>query len=313
MKRDVIIPVVFSTDHNFIMPTGVAILSMLNHSYDCTPYIYIFQSNDVTVEDQEILKSIGNRFSVPIDFISVGNTFNNCFEIRGITIATYYRLLIPWLIPEHDKVLYCDGDIIFNQSVSNIYAFDIEDAYVAGVQTGFKRHTETGAHIERLGLDVTHYINGGVLLINSKKQRELDLKKKFMAQARNKYKFQDQDIINIVCKDHIALMPRRFNTTLGTTNNLIFQREQQTLLCDDQIPVIIHYTSGKPWKEFTYLWILWWKTYRESPFFDPNLEFKIERNTLTKKITLKRTISKTITQKYPNLWKFYNRIRYHYF
>lgn len=262
-----IIPIVFSTDHNFIMPTGVAILSLLENSSDCKPHIYILQSDDVTDSDRDILKSICKKHEAPIDFISVGDTFKNSFQIRDISTPTYYRLLIPWLIPQHDKIIYCDGDIIFNQSVSKIYLFPLEDNYLAGVWTGFKKHSTTGAHIESLGLDVDQYINGGVQLINAKKHRELNLKDIYLAHAEKQYTFQDQDIVNIVCKGHIGYMPRWFNTTPNAINELVFNQNSHDALQEGlDSPVIIHYAGEKPWKEFTYWWLAWWQTYSRSPF-----------------------------------------------
>ncbi len=308
-----IIPVVFSTDHNFIMPTGVAILSLLEQSNDCNPYIYVLQSDDVSDSDRDILKSICNRYSAPVDFISFDDTFKNSFEIRGITTATYYRLLIPWLMPEYEKVIYCDGDVIFNRSVSNIYNFPIGDCYIAGVQTGFRSHTSTGSYIESLGLDINQYINGGVLLINLKQQREANLRKVYMAEAEKRYVFQDQDIINIVCKGHIRLMPRWFNTTPNAVNDMIFNICEQgkcSVLSDrGNSPVIIHYAGGKPWKEFTYWWLSWWQAYSKSPFFDPALEFQIERRTLTKDPQLRPALSLYIRRKIPFLGRLIDKIR----
>lgn len=52
------IPIVFSTDHNFIMPTGVAIFSMLECAIDTKLDIFILQSDSVTDNDRETLRSI---------------------------------------------------------------------------------------------------------------------------------------------------------------------------------------------------------------------------------------------------------------
>lgn len=309
----IIIPVVFSTDHNFIMPTGVAILSLLEHSDDCRPHIYVLQSVDVTDSDREVIKSICNQYSAPVDFISMENTFKDSFEIRDITTATYYRLLIPWLMPEYDKVIYCDGDIVFNRSISNIYDFPIGDSYVGGVQTGFKAHTRVGAHIRKLGLDIDNYINGGVLLINSRKHRELDLKNEFLVHAQKRYMFQDQDIMNIVCRGHIALMPRCFNTTPNSVDYFVFNKckESEVLgqLQNNESPVIIHYAGGKPWKEMTYWWLAWWQTYSRSPFFDPMLEFEIECRTLTKEPKLRPAFSIFVRRKFPFIGKLIDKMR----
>ena len=80
------IPVVFSTDHNFIMPTYVAISSMLaNSSRRCK--IYLLIAEDVTDNDKDILSKLITKYNSTIEFISVGNVFDDTFIIRGITFT----------------------------------------------------------------------------------------------------------------------------------------------------------------------------------------------------------------------------------
>ena len=55
-----IVPVVFSTDHNFIMPTGVSVQSMLECSNDVNCDIYILQAGNVTDNDRDLIRRICN-------------------------------------------------------------------------------------------------------------------------------------------------------------------------------------------------------------------------------------------------------------
>ena len=91
------IPIVFSTDHNFIMPTSVALVSLLECSTDCSLQIFILQSDDVTDQDRSSLDELCKRHGAELHWISLGDSFKGAHEIRGITIFTYYRLMIPWL------------------------------------------------------------------------------------------------------------------------------------------------------------------------------------------------------------------------
>ena len=51
----------------------------------------------------------------------------NCCTYKGdyISLATYYRLLIPELIPNEDRILYLDCDIIVRKSLSDLYNRDL--------------------------------------------------------------------------------------------------------------------------------------------------------------------------------------------
>ena len=49
------IPVVFAADHNFVMPTCVALSSLLKNSEGETYDLYILSDTDVTSADRDIL------------------------------------------------------------------------------------------------------------------------------------------------------------------------------------------------------------------------------------------------------------------
>ena len=129
------IPIVFSTDNNYVMQTGVTILSLLESAHTSTVYeIFVLINNDVTEESKQCLRKQVSYFpNHTIDFISIGTTFENSFEIRNISIATYSRLLIPWLLPQYDKIIYSDVDIIFHTDLTNAYGIEMGHKLVAGV------------------------------------------------------------------------------------------------------------------------------------------------------------------------------------
>lgn len=174
------IPVVLSTDHNFIMPTGVAIYSMLESNKDTSFDIFILQSKDVTDEDRMRLTGMVKTFSSNITFIDPGDHFANSYEVRGISYASYFRLLIPWLLPQYDKAIYLDGDIIVKSDIQGLMNLsNSDDKLVYGIRTpGFTLETEYAQHIQSLGLDNQKYVNSGVQVYNSKLMRKLNLKDK---------------------------------------------------------------------------------------------------------------------------------------
>lgn len=260
------IPIVFSTDHNFIMPTGVAILSMLECAINTKLDIFILQSDSVTENDRETLRSIVLPYSSRISFISMGEWFDGAFEIREITIATYYRLLIPWIISQYDKIIYCDGDVIFCDNIKELYELPLGENYVAGVCPSEYDKNAFKDYAWKIGVDVNKYLNAGIMLINSKKQREAKIDKEYLLHAKKRYLLQDQDIINIVCDHHKAYMPMRYNCPPD--------KGHLKGMC------IIHYFGKKPWKTFTHSWIRWWEVYRRSPFYDEVFELEVANKIL---------------------------------
>ena len=137
----------------------------------------------VTDEDRNILVNIATPYRANITFIQIGNSFSGAYEVRGITEACYYRLLIPWLIPQYDKILYCDGDIVFVDSISRLYAVDVDSYYVSGKKPYRYNKKSFSDYAPKLGIEPGEYINSGVLVINSANMRKDNLSASFEAEA----------------------------------------------------------------------------------------------------------------------------------
>lgn len=312
------IPIVFSTDNNYVMPTGVAILSLLESANPSSVYdIYVLINNDVTEDSKSLLrKQVACFHNHTIDFINIGNVFENAFEIRGISVAAYSRLLIPWLLPQYDKVIYSDVDVIFRIDLTDLYNLQMKEEYIAGIPAAsiFTSHSYV-KHIEKLGLIPGEYINSGFLLVNSKLQRKDNLKTKFLEFAQNKYTYQDQDVINLVCKGRIKHLSPAYCITpafyymLSSENNDFrqFYTTSQTLpkIQENYIEIenykrgnncILHYAGDKPWNTFTQAWKEWWNTYQRSIFYDSDREIAISRQIL-KRAPSWRSIASQIKRK----------------
>lgn len=210
----------------------------------------------------------------------VDGTFDQAFEIRGITTAAYYRLLIPELIPEYDKIIYSDVDVIFRDDLSEIYQTDIEDYYIAGVDSIAHLIPDLKKYYEKeRKCDARGQIYSGNLIINSKKILKDNLIALFKEHIGEKYKFQDMDILNIVCKGKIKYLPPSFCLTTYindfAVNNIEALNENWS-----EVEVryalekgIVHYNGQKPWKGFCVNFDIWWEYYRRSPYFNQKFYF----------------------------------------
>lgn len=285
-----IVPVVFSTDHNFIMPTGVSVQSMLECSNDVNCAIYILQAGNVTDNDRDLIRRICNEHNATVTFLTIDDEkMNHAYEVRGITSATYYRLLIPWIIPLYDKICYVDGDTIFKKSISSLYNCDIDNNLVAGVRVcdingyGFKKY------VKKIGCSYEEYINAGVLVFNSKLQREQNIKEEYMKQMEKQYTFQDQDILNIVCRGKVSYLTIDKNTPPHA-------------ICDTTC--IIHYVGVKPWNQVTEGWLEWWEVFVRSLFYDKTVGQKAIANTLKYEYKPKQLLSLAVKTLFPQVYSF---------
>lgn len=275
------VPIVFAFDNNLVFPACVCISSlMMNAGKDTFYDIYILHSVHENL-NRECLDKLPEYFpNCKIQYRCVDETFDTAFEIRGITTPAYYRLLIPELIPEYDKIIYSDVDVIFRSDLSDIYFnTDLQDYYVAGVNSLLHLIPEFEIYYKKLGMEADKIIYSGNLLINSGKIREDNLVPSFKELAGNKYKFQDMDILNIICKGNIKYLNPEFCFTTYIHQWSIYDRSKLYLYWDDicinrALEVgTIHYNGNKPWNQYCVSFDVWWEYYRKCPFFDEKFYF----------------------------------------
>ena len=203
---------------------------------------YIF-SSDISQASKNRLYKMRLWFkNLHINFIDVDNAElqNMPKTIDYISAETYYRYVIPELLPDIDKILYLDADIIVNGDISPLYDTDISKYYMAG---GYDLYIDDIKYKPEIGFGQDDlYVNTGVLLMNLKQMRTDNIPKKLINTTKKmagKIKYQDQDIINIVCRGKILQFDSIYNYT---SHNILKEKRKY------KRAVIIHYTgANKPW------------------------------------------------------------------
>ena len=294
-----IVPIAFAFDDKLVQPACVCISSLILNANPSTFYdIFILHSNG-TLHERSLLNKLQEfYYNCRISYITVGEEFNDAFEIRGITKATYYRLLIPRLIPQYDKIIYADVDIIFRMDLSHLYDVAIDDVYVAATYDMGMLLTEAGQkHIKELGLVGDKYMQAGLLMLNCEKIRKDNIDQQFCSLYKNNYKYQDQDILNVTClKSHLRL-PLKYNMT---DYSFVFLREKNAYfnnISDNEIEEALlvgnlHFNGHKPWVKYSLNFDIWWEYYRKSPIFDRDfyVDFYYERLNILDQLSLWKRI-----------------------
>ena len=286
------IPVVFSIDRNVVMPFVVSVTSLLESARPDTFYEIFVLCNaagldDAMREKARCVERLSERCS--LTFVDVREAFASAYEIRGITIASYYRLLMPDLFPMYDRMIYADVDMIFRDDLSDLYAEACTGGeLVAGVRemNEFLQGEDcqrVNDYLLSIGCDLQTYINGGFLVMNLQAMREEGLVPRFLEHAGKQYIYQDQDIINIVCRGRIELLPMRWNYTYSHymwshvgPAAASFREAYRPQIEAAERSGTFHYSGPKPWKSFCPRYDFWWVSYRRSPVFDPEEYFRAQ-------------------------------------
>lgn len=276
MNKKEITPIVFATDENYVMPTAVAIKSIVsNYSGENLLFVILVKS-DLSIDSENILKSAATteNINTQIKYCKVDERLLGDLRshISHISIATYYRLLLPQLLLDHEKCLYLDGDIIVNGDIKNLLDISVLDKdYVAGVKA-FGIITSKSVGKKRLEIlnigTIENYVNAGVLLLNLEALRRTGIAQSWLELAQNDYPVQDQDVINVACFEHIKTLPPKYNAMPAVFRLPAFRLRRVFSLQEineaREAPCIIHYAEKyKPWKysdiENAGLWYRYYK------------------------------------------------------
>lgn len=277
-----VVPIAFAFDNNLVFPACICLSSLMMHAKEDTFYeIFILHSEREQLNREELDKLPTFYSNCSVTYRSVGDVFDNAFEIRGITTPAYYRLLIPELIPEYDKVIYSDVDVIFRMDLSELYSLNLGENYLAATKDlGLNLSQDGIAYIQSMPeLHIGEYLQSGFIVINNKKILQDGLVQQLKSIAKRKLKYQDQDTLNIVCYGKILYLPLEYNMTDYSFYYALVERNLlQTLYDDELIDNAIkhgnlHFNGHKPWKKYCVNFDIWWEYYRKSPFFNEQVYF----------------------------------------
>jgi lipopolysaccharide biosynthesis glycosyltransferase len=270
-KEEGYIPVVVAFTPNYFVPAATTLHSLIrNSTVDEKYHIICLLTQDISNERKLALKMLGaEKNNVIYTFVDLCGKLKDIQAKGRFTIAAYYRLLLPDLLPEHDKVIYMDCDMIVRTRLSYLYyTINLEGYYLAGVCEIPLDHQLPC--IKNIGCDPKHYINSGFLVMNLELLRRDGMVARFLAAAMSgQYVFPDQDILNIYCKGKICEIPPYYNSIgvfLPESHENLFLTKYTTV---DLVAVhqygTIHYTSAKPWMTYTAKQKIWWECYKTLP------------------------------------------------
>lgn len=271
------IPVVLAADQGYAYPLTVAVASLLKNAAKNTAYrFYLLLSQDFPKEKTDIIEQLCRQHPrSSYQFINMGNAYSDAaITILHITKATYYRLKLPSILPNINKCIYLDADVVVNGDLSGLYRTCIDDRYIAGVRAfGYlQSDAKIADKLRELGIaSMDQYVNAGVLLMNLEKMRRDHMEDMFEALLEKKFESQDQDILNAACYGKIRLLPFQYNvmtkypvySDCAYQNTPYFQRwiKKEEWDFGRKNPVIIHYADKKkPWSDMSsYYADKWWE------------------------------------------------------
>lgn len=219
--------------------------------------VYILH-RELDIEDKNIIES-GldlNKFNIKMIKIDEEEVKNFPQYQKRYPKEIYFRLFATKYLPENiDKILYLDSDTLVINKLDELYNMDFEgNFYIATthVKKILRKINEVRLRID----DDVPYINTGVLLINLKELRKIDVQKEvceFVENNSKKLMLPDQDIITALYGNKIKIVDAlKYNLGDRDLNlyNLNHIKNPIGLKWVKENTVIIHYYGrNKPWNK----------------------------------------------------------------
>ena len=209
-----VIPIFFAVDDGYVPFLAVALESLIRNSSKNYYYAIKILYTDIEERNKKKIAKY-ERDNVKIEFVDLNyyieEVKDKLYTRDYYTNTTYFRLFIPNLYPQYDKVLYLDSDIVVLGDIADLYNVEIGDNLVAAapddvIQSSniFQEYAERVVGVAKY----QHYFNAGILLMNLDEMRKFDFQEKFLY-LLEQIKFtvaQDQDYLNRLCKGRAKII-----------------------------------------------------------------------------------------------------------
>lgn len=223
-------------DENYSKYAGVVIASVLANASDSDELCFYILTDGLSEEKQSEILKLKEIKNCEINFITLDeqlfDAYKNIKTHSYLPLNAYFRLKLSNILPNVEKIIYLDCDVVVNKSLKELYDAELGENILGGVLDINKRMLKKN----------TSYVNSGMLVMDLKKIREQNIEDEFLDWTQkhiDTIKMGDQEIINEVLKGKIKILDDRWNVQSSNFTN----RSSYT-----GNPWIIHFVSKrKPW------------------------------------------------------------------
>ena len=275
-------------DNKYIYPFVTFLTSLLEHRADSTFYIIhtLIENNlknDTYQKVNSVIEKFGKNYS-NISYYTMGNQFSRATSGKYISKVAYYRIALPSVLPNVDKCIYMDTDVINFKDLSEMYNIQLNDSeYFCGILD----FADMKEELKSLRIDTDKYMNDGIVIMNLKAMRNNSIEQKLRGYVSSHFlNHHDQTAINAICHNNFKILPFKFAmlTLFDSTESLIKYNNQQKekyryneseLIQAFYHPTSIHYAGWvKPYEKKYKLanGAYWWYYAKKTGFYQEILD-----------------------------------------
>ena len=203
-------------DGHYSVWVGTVMQSILEHT-DSKICFHILHDETVSEENKRKLKQVALQKGDSIQFHFIDTSiFDDVKErLHRFTVGTMFRLMLPEMLPNLNKIIYLDADLFVNRDIKGLWDVDIREYCLAGViDEGVDIHNYPRILNKYPKIKKESYFNAGVLYINLKKLREFGNLKKLVVDflvENPEAGLPDQDALNVIFHNKVLYLDGSWN------------------------------------------------------------------------------------------------------
>lgn len=314
-----IINIATALNEKYIPYTYVMLYSLFENNPENSITVYLLQDH-FSEDKRDAFSSLTDAFGERVRFVFLNIQKElldqRLMEAGDWSIEACFRLQLFDLLPDDvERILYLDGDMIINKSITDLYNTDFGEKHLvvchdmtmtpdSGSVYGYL-HTETFNRIIR----ENQYFNSGMILMDVAYLKQ-HYRAAYYFQAARDLNYQiyapDQDLLNYVHLDDTKFVDE-WTYDLFACNAFIRNYDYETVR---KKTVILHYVGHKPWSSGDHIHYeverLWWDYARKTKYA-AELVLDFIRNHLKRDSATKKTLH-SIEEKNEVLWQNLARV-----
>ena len=153
-------------------------------------------------------------------------------EGNHLPISAFYRIFLPELLPNLDRILYLDADTLVINDLNPLWQTDLQGAFIGCVPDLAVAVVNSWGE-QLLGPEKDNYFNSGVLLLDLNLFRKYSINLyfyQFILETTYFYVLGDQDALNLYFKNAVKLLDIKFNYVFKLLSTMPKNLEDVTIL-----------------------------------------------------------------------------------
>lgn len=239
------------TDNNFTIPALICITSIFENNKDGDCHVFVL-TDGISEAPREKFSKLAKTYGQDIKVMTIDRSrVEHLTSNERFPVSMYYRFFLPEMLPDENRVLYLDCDIIVRHSLKPLFETNLDGKALAAV---VGESCDDIYFANRLLLSEP-YFNSGVLYMNLDYWRKNNVAEKlirWIADNPELCALPDQDALNKVLEGKVAYLDYTYNYqewwTRPSLVNYMHYSKWDEIRRVGKDPTIVHYCEAeKPW------------------------------------------------------------------